>query len=137
MTKVANRNAGLEQMLRERQRELQDAVHDRIRAGRAEPGRESGDDLDYSDASVQSDLALALVQMKAETLARIDEALARFEAGEYGSCVECEEEISEARLRALPFAVRCLACEEQREDARRRAQAVTHTQSPFSGMPAR
>ena len=36
--------------------------------------------------------------------------------GSYGDCFECGEEISEARLRALPFAVRC-------KDARKRARA--------------
>jgi DnaK suppressor protein len=42
--------------------------------------------------------------MRADTLARVDEALVRLDAGKYGSCVECDGEISERRLRALPFA---------------------------------
>ena len=53
--------------------------------------------------------------MRAETLARIDEALARLDAGQYGLCFDCAGEIAERRLRALPFAVRCQACEERRE----------------------
>lgn len=48
-----------------------------------------------------------------ETLTLINEALFLLDAGQYGSCVECENEISEGRLRALPFAVRCQACEER------------------------
>ena len=43
---------------------------------------------------------------------RIDDALVRLDAGQYGSCLECAREISERRLRALPFAVRCQACED-------------------------
>ena len=39
----------------------------------------------------------------------------RLDAGKYGSCLECAREISERRLRALPFAVRCQACEDCRE----------------------
>ena len=55
--------------------------------------------------------------MKAETLNKINEALARLDEGRYGTCYECGDEIAEARLRALPFAVRCKDCEEERETA--------------------
>jgi DnaK suppressor protein len=55
--------------------------------------------------------------MKAETLNKINEALARLDEGRYGMCYECGDEIAEARLRALPFAVRCKDCEEERETA--------------------
>jgi DnaK suppressor protein len=65
------------------------------------------------------DVELALVEMKSETLARIDEALRRLEEGSYGACVECGIEIAEARLRAVPFATRCLACQEEAESAER------------------
>ena len=53
--------------------------------------------------------------MKGETLRRVREALVRLDAGEYGYCAECDGEISEKRLRALPFAVRCTACEAAHE----------------------
>jgi DnaK suppressor protein len=36
---------------------------------------------------------------------------------DYGDCFECGDEIAEARLRALPFAVRCRECEQSREAA--------------------
>jgi DnaK suppressor protein len=58
--------------------------------------------------------------MKSETLNKVDAALRRLEDGSYGDCFECGEEIAEARLRALPFAVRCKDCEEARETAERR-----------------
>ena len=63
----------------------------------------------------RSDVDLAVVQMKAETVARIDAALRRVDAGTYGRCVECEEPIAFERLRALPFALRCTSCEQSRE----------------------
>jgi DnaK suppressor protein len=73
------------------------------------------DDLEAADADIQGDIDVALLHMRAETLTRINEALFLLDAGQYGSCVECEGEISERRLRALPFAVRCQACEETYE----------------------
>jgi RNA polymerase-binding protein DksA len=50
------------------------------------------------------EVELALMEMKSETLAKIDDAMIRLEAGTYGSCAECGEEIAEARLQAVPFA---------------------------------
>ena len=75
---------------------------------------------------------MALIQMRAETLGRIDEALARLEAGDYGHCHSCGEEIAGSRLRALPFAVRCRDCEALDEAERHRARAAQRRGSaPF------
>jgi RNA polymerase-binding transcription factor DksA len=73
--------------------------------------------------------------MRAETLARIDEALVRLDAGEYGSCAECDGDISERRLRALPFAVRCQACEERREEEQGHARQLAQRRGGFSLFP--
>jgi DnaK suppressor protein len=69
---------------------------------------------------IQEDIEFALIQMKSETLNKINEALRRLDEGTYGNCFECGDEIAEARLRALPFAVRCKDCEEARETAEQR-----------------
>jgi RNA polymerase-binding transcription factor len=117
MTDTTARDAGLRQMLSERRREMQDYVHTRIRDGRTERPNEVRDEVEDSDADIQGDLDMALLQMRANTLTRIEQALVQLETGKYGSCFECETQISEPRLRALPFAVRCRACEERREKA--------------------
>ena len=72
----------------------------------------------------------------APTLSKIDEALGRLEEGAYGNCFECGSQISEQRLRALPFAVRCKDCEEARETAARRERlmAQRHSSSFFFDM---
>jgi DnaK suppressor protein len=105
-------------MLRVGRRAAEADVHSRIRLGRDNRRAGGGDDLEHSEADVQGDLTLALIQMGAGTVARIDQALARLEAGTYGSCAECGCEIDQRRLRALPFAVRCQACEAQLEAER-------------------
>ena len=46
-----------------------------------------------------------------EREARLKAALEAIDAGTYGICVDCGEEISEGRLRALPDAVRCVPCQ--------------------------
>ena len=49
-------------------------------------------------------------------LQAIENALERIGEGEYGICEDCEEEIAQARLEALPFRpIVCVACQEERE----------------------
>ena len=117
MTKTAARTAELRHILSERRREIQGKVWKRVRDGRRDQSNDGRDELERTDAANQGDIDLALLQMRAETLLRIDQAIVRLNAGEYGSCLECAREISARRLRALPFAVRCQSCEEQREQA--------------------
>jgi len=112
----------LKQMLEDRRRELMTEVQGRIRDVRADGSkdREVFDQGESSEVDIQDDIEFALIQMKSETLNKINEALRRLDEGTYGNCFECGEEIAEARLRALPFAVRCKDCEEARETAEQR-----------------
>jgi DnaK suppressor protein len=134
MTNTATRKADLRQMLSERRRAMQDQVQSRIRDGRTDRPKEVSDDLEHSDADSQGDIELSLLQMRADTLARVDEALVRLDAGKYGSCAECDREISERRLHAMPFAVRCQKCEERREQEQGRARRRSSSVSLFSDM---
>src|SRR5689334_20210993 len=114
-----DRYAELTRILEERRREIMDQVQEKIRDARTEspnsPTQGVLDAAESSELDIQDEIEFALIQMKAETLNKIDEALHRLEEGTYGYCFECGEEISEKRLRALPFAVRCKDCEEARE----------------------
>jgi DnaK suppressor protein len=121
-----NRYNELKKMLEDRRRELLNEVQGRIRDVRLE-GNKERDVLDQGESSevdIQEDIEFALIQMKSETLTKIDAALRRLEEGTYGDCFECGDQISEARLRALPFAVRCKDCEEARETAEQRERAM-------------
>jgi RNA polymerase-binding transcription factor DksA len=44
------------------------------------------------------------------TVADIDQALERVEAGAYGRCVLCGNAIPDERLRAVPWAAQCIPC---------------------------
>src|SRR5690242_13569232 len=116
----------LRKMLEDRRRELMNEVQGKIRDVRAE-GNNERDVLDQGESSevdIQEDIEFALIQMKAETLNRINEAIRRLEEGTYGNCFECGEDIAEARLRALPFAVRCKDCEAAKENAEQRERQM-------------
>jgi len=125
----SNRYRELKQMLEGRRRELQAEVQGKMRnvraTGEVTKLAEVYDAVESSEADIQEDIELALIQMKSETLTKVDDALARLEQGTYGNCFECGEEIAEKRLRALPFAVRCKDCEEQRETIEQRQRQLT------------
>ena len=48
-------------------------------------------------------------------LALIDGALLRIKNGTYGVCGECEEELQQKRLEAVPWARHCVSCAEKHE----------------------
>ncbi|MEP7116593.1 MAG: TraR/DksA C4-type zinc finger protein [Acidobacteriota bacterium] len=114
----AQREQRLRAMLNDRRRMIMDEVHGGLRRVRADVTSRplgSQDDAELADADLQDELRLSLIQMKAETLDKIDEALLRLEEERYGFCHECDDPIAPGRLEALPFAIRCTACESRRE----------------------
>ncbi len=119
------RTAALRNILLERRHALQVDVSDRVRTSRATTDREVGDMLDTSDADIQRGMDFTLLQMKTEMLASIELALKRLELGTYGVCAECDEDIAERRLRAIPFAVRCQSCQHRHEGVSRQPSAAT------------
>ena len=125
----STRYSDLKQMLDDRRREIHAEVQGKMRGVREE-GTWGGklnevlDAVESAEADIQEDLEFALVQMKSETLNKINDALARLETGTYGNCFDCGEEIAEKRLRALPFAVRCKDCEQARENAENRERQL-------------
>jgi DnaK suppressor protein len=126
---TARRLDELKTMLADRRAALVSEVHERIRDVRADSSvdRDGVDEAETAAVSVQDDIGFALIQLKAETLDKIDDALRRIDAGHYGDCSNCEAGISEARLRALPFALRCKECEEAREAAARQRRSLARS----------
>ena len=129
-----HRRDGLRRLLEDRRRELATILHDRMRVVNPEHGadvlRQSLDEGEASELNVQEDIELALIQMKGETLAMVREALERLDAGLYGHCASCGDDIAASRLRALPFAVRCRECETLLERDRQRARTAAGADLP-------
>jgi DnaK suppressor protein len=127
----ARRLDDLRTILESRRAALADEVQGRIREVRSDGtgDRDVLDPAESSEVDIQDDIGFALIQLKAETLKKIDTALRRIEEGDYGYCFACEEEISEGRLRALPFAVRCRDCEAAHEATDQRERSMAHRSS--------
>ena len=80
-----DRYAELKRILEERRREILSEVHEKIRDVRTEGGNSPShgvfDAAETSESDIQDDIEFALIQMKAETLNKIQEALRRLEEG--------------------------------------------------------
>jgi DnaK suppressor protein len=109
--------------------ELQGKLRDVVTRGSGD--RERSTEHEGAESDIQGDIELALIQMKSETLRRIEGALRRVAQGTYGNCVECQEPISRERLQALPFAARCTRCEETREAEIKVRSAGTPLHVPY------
>ncbi len=66
--------------------------------------------LSRMDALQIQAMAAASEQMRAAEIRKIEAAIARIDAGEYGFCVTCGEEISAKRLGADAIVATCIQC---------------------------
>jgi len=72
-------------------------------------GRGSDNHLgDMATVTFDRELDEGLEEGAQQTLAQIDRALARIDAGTYGTCERCGKAIPEERLRARPWATLCI-----------------------------
>lgn len=73
-----------------------------------------GDFVDQASDDNEVHVNLRLLQIDAKLLRAIEAAIERIENGTYGICTSCEEEISIARLNAVPWTSVCIACKEKK-----------------------
>ena len=83
-----------------------------------------GDDVDGIQESVRREIGFATRELLVERAHRLQAALDRLREGEYGTCVECGETITPARLRALPEVQTCVRCQDRLERLGRRLEVV-------------
>jgi DnaK suppressor protein len=121
-TEDRSRYEVLSLMLTERQAEIRNKLRS-LREVLPAAVTQVKDDEERSMEDFVLGMDFALMEMESETLRKIDEALLRLDEGTYGVCSECDESISEMRLKALPFASLCRGCQEQAEES----DAARHT----------
>lgn len=79
-------------------------------ANSARQGSNVDDEHDPEGATIAFELsqASALLHSSSAGLAEVEAALERIEAGTYGRCAVCGEEIAEGRLEARPWTAYCI-----------------------------
>ncbi len=75
------------------------------------------DSAEEADAAVDFMLQVESLSRHSEELAECLSALERIEAGSFGLCTDCDEEIELSRLKACPTAARCIRCQTRHEHA--------------------
>jgi RNA polymerase-binding protein DksA len=68
---------------------------------------------DRSHSTEERSRLIALVGSHRANLRDVEAALARIDAGTYGTCVRCGNRISPERLEALPWAALCIDCKQK------------------------
>ena len=72
----------------------------------------SPDELDRIQYASERDMAIGNLERDSARLVEVRDALRRINAGMFGFCVSCEENINPKRLAAVPWASFCIVCQE-------------------------
>ena len=65
---------------------------------------------DLATDAFEQTVTLSLMEKEEQTLQEIGAALARIDAGTFGECEECGQQITRERLEAVPYARYCIDC---------------------------
>jgi len=104
-------------------------LNERLRALLTEAGATLGDlteekenladAIDLASMESNRDFQLRIRDRERVLIHKIKEAIARLDAGDYGTCVSCGNEIAEKRLMARPVATHCIDCKTELEQLER------------------
>ena len=103
--------------LRDRLQEERDRLHDQLRQMGVGPGGRLDFDDGFADSgqvTAERGEVEALGGTLLDTLREIEDALSKFDAGTYGRCESCGNQIAETRLEAMPAARLCINCASRR-----------------------
>lgn len=96
----------LEEIIEEARIEMEEARQTESSSERSpDPGNAEAGSMKF-----EYEKELSMQQNSIDLLHKVERALDRIEAGEYGLCESCGKEIPVARLDALPYATHCVDC---------------------------
>src|SRR5579872_4588416 len=104
MKKTPAGMGGLQETLERKQAELVRVLRSRDDI----TSERSADQMDEIQHSSERDLAIRNVDRDSALLREVKASLRRIHQGGFGTCIECECEISPKRLAAVPWAPRCI-----------------------------
>ena len=89
-------------------------MEDAVLLGEVDSSGADGDD--GGGQSYSRDMQLSLLENEDVILKAVHKAIARIEAGTFGSCLACKELIPPRRLEVLPYSMYCVGCQEKSEN---------------------
>ena len=102
-------------ILLEKKEELIKKVDELKKESLEENFEEPGDPIDKAVTSKEKEFFLSLREKEKEILEKIEDALKKIDKGRYGVCEICGKNISEKRLKFVPWARYCIECQEKIE----------------------
>ena len=114
MTEKLQRSKRLRKTLMDKKRkmwaDLRDELFRKLGKDYSEQFEIPHDIEELSLMDVIEDTGIAVADIKRKQLEELDAALLKLDEGTYGLCSDCEAEIDEERLEAVPFALFCVKC---------------------------
>ena len=84
--------------------------------GMTKPKENFADPTDRASHEAERSFELRIRDREHKLIKKIKKALARIDAGTFGICETCEEDISLKRLQARPVTTQCIECKTREED---------------------
>ncbi|MFZ4714174.1 MAG: TraR/DksA family transcriptional regulator [Bacteriovoracaceae bacterium] len=75
----------------------------------------TGDEAELSSIDKDKQFDLRLRSRQVTYIKKVKEAIRRIDEGTFGTCMECDGDISLSRLQARPTAHLCISCKEEQE----------------------
>jgi len=85
------------------------------REGRAADEEGNVDLADKASNAYTKEFLFGQTDHERVILQQVNEALARIRDNSYGLCANCQEEIQQKRLEAVPWTCFCISCQEKQE----------------------
>ncbi|MGC1781645.1 MAG: TraR/DksA family transcriptional regulator [Acidobacteriaceae bacterium] len=110
-----NRRRQFERRLRQRQRELEQALASTVEQALSSTVNDAQDVADQAVAGYQKEMLFSQGTVRNAQLRLVKQALNRIADGSYGDCVRCYQAIGAKRIEALPWTPYCINCQERLE----------------------
>jgi len=109
----------IKKYLKDRHNELRDEIREELLRSDEEHYIDlAGNVHDAGEESVAdmlADLNIARLDRQVNEIRQIEAAQLRIATGNYGICIDCEDDIDIARLQNTPYVERCVRCQSLRE----------------------
>ena len=73
---------------------------------------QAADPVDMTQQAAEREIAVQNLDRESALVRRLRSAIERLDDGSYGVCLQCDEDISQKRLAAIPWAELCIQCQE-------------------------
>lgn len=104
-----NQIAKFEAILTKKRDELRRSQNSEERHEAHDFGRDEGDRANFSQSK---EMAFLQKAQERGLLVLVEGALSRISSGTFGTCLNCEQEITLNRLNAVPWSRYCITCQE-------------------------